>query len=228
MKYNILKSVLVVLFLLFATQNVFAETIAVVLKVKGSVSIQRGDKASSQKIKRGFRLENGDKIVTGKKSFAALRFIDDKSLLRVRSNSSCIINGKKEKNQILKNVFLEVGTIFARVTKQRGKFEVSTPTSVASVKGTEWYTEQTLEGGTFYYCEEGVLEVTNDAGSALVKEGETGYVADSKTPPTVSKTTKKFTDEDDLEEGVDKFEFEFENEESGQKKRLEFKLKKKE
>jgi len=129
---------------------------------------------------------------------------------------------------VIKNVVLEVGTILAKVTKQRGKFEISTPTSVASVKGTEWITEQRYNGGTFYYGLEGVTEITNDAGTALLHADETGYVANNETAPIVQPTKDGTVPIfDDTEDGADFFEFEFENDE-GQKKLLEFKAIKKE
>jgi hypothetical protein len=216
-------SIAFILVLAFMATTLTAETIAVVLKVKGKVSITRGSQVTSITLKRGSRLEDGDKLKTDKNSYAAVRFVDDASLLRIRANSTCTIKGKKEKNQLIKNVFLEVGTILAKVTKQRGKFEISTPTSVASVKGTEWITEQRYNGGTFYYGLEGVTEITNNAGTALLHEDETGYVANNETAPIVQPTkdgTVPIFDED-TGDGTDFFEFEFENDE-GQKKLLEF------
>jgi hypothetical protein len=169
-------SIAFLLVLAFTMSGMAAETIAVVLKVKGKVQITRGTQASLITLKRGSRLQDGDKLKTEKSCYAAVRFIDDASLLRVRANSTCTIKGKKDKNQVIKNVVLEVGTILAKVTKQRGKFEISTPTSVASVKGTEWITEQRYNGGTFYYVLDGAVEITNDGGTAPLHEDETGYV----------------------------------------------------
>ncbi|TFH02088.1 MAG: hypothetical protein E4H13_03110 [Calditrichales bacterium] len=226
-----MKTTIMKIFVLFAFVMTLAnyasaaETIAVILKVQGQVYIVKsgGENKSAAKPKRGYRLENGDKLVTGKKSYAAVRFIDDASLVRVRSNSTCYIRGEKKNNEVLKNVYLEVGTILARVTKQKGKFEVSTPTSVASVKGTEWIIDQKFEGGTFYYGLEGIVELSNDAGSALLHEGETGYVASKDTPPTISKTKEgDVPGFDDDGDDIDFFQFEFEND-AGQKKMLEFK-----
>ena len=59
---------ILILLLAFTANSIAAETIAVVLKVKGTVALQRGgNNASGAKLKRGYRLENGDKLVTGKK-----------------------------------------------------------------------------------------------------------------------------------------------------------------
>jgi hypothetical protein len=216
-------SIAFLLSLAFSGTSLAAETIAVVLKIKGKVSITRGNLASSITLKRGSRLEDGDKLKTDKSSYAALRFIDDASLLRIRANSTCTIKGKKDKNKVVKNVVLEVGTILAKVTKQRGKFEISTPTSVASVKGTEWITEQRFNGGTFFYGLEGVVEITSDGGTALLHEEETGYVANRESAPIVQPTKDGTvpTFDEDLGDGADFFEFEFERDD-GQKKLLEF------
>ena len=230
MKSNINKLSIIFIFVFVLTAASFAaETIAVVLKVKGKVSITRGNQVANATIKRGFRLEDGDIVKTDNNSYTAVRFIDDASLLRVRANSTCTIKGTKERNQVIKNVYLEVGTILAKVTQQRGKFEISTPTSVASVKGTEWITEQRFNGGTFYYGLEGVEEITSDGGTALLHEDETAYVASRSSAPIVQPTKEGTVPsfDEDIENGTDFFEFEFENG-YGQKKLLEFKATKKE
>ena len=222
---------ILILLLAFTANSIAAEKIAVVVKVKGTVALQKGgNNASGAKLKRGYRLENGDKLVTGKKGYVAIRFIDDASTVRIRANSTCIIRGKKEQNKVLKNIYLEVGTILARVTKQKGKFEISTPTSVASVKGTGWITDQkpqNIGGKTFYHGLDGIVEISNSAGKALLHADETGEVEPNKAP-TVRKTRKGEVPEfDELGTDEDLFEFEFENE-SGQKKILQFKAVKKE
>lgn len=213
-----------IVLIVFSASALMAETIAVVLKANGNIQLYRSGKVSDQSVKRGFRLQDGDKLVTGPKASAALRFIDDASLLRIRANSTCSIKGKKEKNELVKNVYLEVGTIFARVTKQRGKFEISTPTSVASVKGTEWITEQILDGVTFYYGRTGVVEISNDAGAALLREGETVEVLNANTAPVTRKSQPGEGDWDEFGVDTEDYEFEFENEQ-GEMKLLRFQIK---
>jgi len=223
MKKNIVLSILIIFLVVFLSETISAQSVAVVLKVKGTVSLTSGKQATKQTIRRGSRLKDGDKIVTGGKSYAAIRFIDDASLIRVRSNSTCVIKATKQQDKVLKNVFLEVGTLYARVTKQRGKFEISTPTSVASVKGSATVVDQPpLESNkpTLFHGLEGQWEVSNDAGSALLRVGETVVVPDEKTAPYSRKTQPGETDGEGDEE-VDDFEFEFENEQ-GERRVLRF------
>jgi hypothetical protein len=208
---------------IFTVTAMAAETVAVVLKVKGSVSLVRGKSTTAQNLTRGYRLEHGDKLSTGNKGYAAIKFVDDASVIRIRANSTCRIEGKKEKNQILKNVYLEVGALFARVTQQKGEFKITTPTSVATVKGTEWISEHKSEGGTFYYGLKGIVEISNNAGVALLHAGETVEVLDANTAP---RTRKSYAGEGiwDDEFGLeDEFEFEFEND-GGERKMLQFKV----
>jgi len=203
-----------------------ADTIAIIVKAQGTVTMTRPN-ADPVEVKRGLRLEDGDKLVTGKKSFAALRFIDDASLVRINENTICTIQGQKSNNQVAKNIYVEAGALLSRVTQLKGKFQVSTPTSVASVKGTEFIAEHKSNPGTYYFGQEGEVEVTNDAGTMSLEAGFTVYVASRTTMPEKWKT--KAGEKPDFEVGalpVDEFEIEFEDE-SGQKKTLKFKLQEK-
>jgi hypothetical protein len=226
MKIMNIKYVLVILILAFGL-TMAQNPIAIVKVSKGDVTISKSDGKKVGKIKRGAKLYDGDKIVTGKKGKVAVIFLDDKSLVRVRPNSSCTINAKKENNSMVKNLYVEVGTIFSKITQQKSKFRVSTPTSVASVKGTEWWTVQEFKGKTLFFCDEGVIEISNDAGSALVKILEKCIVNSSKSKPIVSKTKpgeKPTFDDEDFD--VDSFEFEFMNSD-GKTKDLKFKVQQK-
>jgi FecR-like protein len=226
------KNIVIILLSLFSVFILFtavyaAKSVAITIRAKGKVKVYESGKTSEKNLKRGFRLRDGDKIITSDKSFAAFRFIDDKSLVRIRSNSSCTVKGQQEEdNSIIKNIFVEIGTIFARITKQKGRFQVTTPTSVASVKGTKFITDHRGEDGTYYFGEEGLCEIKNEAGVAQLRNGETAFVADKDTAPVVWKTRKgEKPSFEEFEGDDDEFEFEFENE-AGDKKLLKFKAKK--
>jgi len=224
---KLLKFLVAIMLTALLAQSVYAAgPIAIVLKAKGPVTIKNAVSGKSVKARRGSRLRNGDKIKTGRKGRVAIKFIDDASLVRIRPNSSCTINAKKEKNSVAKNVFVEVGTIFSRITKQRSRFRVTTPTSVASVKGTQFWTVQKFNGGTMYFGEKGVVEISNDAGIALLKAGETGRVDSKNSKPIVRKSKKgekpTFESEGDA---PDEFEFDFEDS-KGNQKIMKFKVNK--
>jgi hypothetical protein len=218
-------SLLFVLIAIFSAHLFAADPVAVVIKAKGDITVKNATSGKSVNAKRGTRLNDGDKIATGKNGRMAVKFLDDNSLLRVRPNSSLTIEAKKEKNSVTKNVFVEVGSIFSRITRQKSSFRVTTPTSVASVKGTAFWTLQEFKGATTYFGEDGLVEISNDAGSALMHKGETGYVTSKNSKPIVRKTKPGEKPTFDEGDAPDEFEFEFQDE-SGNKKLLKFKAKK--
>jgi hypothetical protein len=212
----------ILLIVIFTSALLAADPVAVVIKSKGEVTIKNVTSGKSVTAKRGTRLNDGDKISTGKNGRVAVKFIDDNSLLRIRTNSTCTINSKKEGGSVAKNIFVEVGTIFSKITRQKSSFSVTTPTSVASVKGTIFWTVQKFKGSTQFFGEEGTVEVSNDAGSALMKKGETATVTSKNSKPIVTKTKPGEGPTLDEADAPDEFEFEFEDA-SGNKKLLKFK-----
>jgi hypothetical protein len=207
---------------IFTCSLLAADPVAVIIKAKGDITIKNSASGKSITAKRGTRLFDGDKIATGKKGGLAVKFLDDNSLLRIRPNSTCTINAKTENNSVTKNIFVEVGTIFSKITKQKSSFSVTTPTSVASVKGTIFWTVQKFKGSTQFFGEEGTVEVSNDAGSALMQEGETATVTSKNSKPIVTKTKPGEGPSLDDTDAPDEFEFEFQDD-SGNKKLLKFK-----
>ena len=65
-----------------------------------------------------------------------------------------------ERGKISKTISLDYGTVKASVTKQKGEFRIATPTSVASVKGTEWWVSSD-ENGDIFIVIDGIVEVEN-------------------------------------------------------------------
>lgn len=175
--------------LLFSAALMADEYIAVVLKFRGDVWITAANSLKSEKLQKGQLLRDGDKIETGPGAFCALKFLDDKSLLRIKEKSSCVIEGKKDKKGIQKNIFVEIGAFFASIFKQKGELKVTTPTSVASIKGTKfWVFQSGQTGHTMYVVTEGVIEVKNDAGKVLVRQGQTAEVFSKNRMPQVRLT----------------------------------------
>ncbi|OGB68892.1 MAG: hypothetical protein A2Y94_04010 [Caldithrix sp. RBG_13_44_9] len=183
MRFSLIFSYILIsiLSLVFIVQA--ADAVAVVLNSRGKVSLFRAKETKAQDLRKGTVLYDGDKIRTAGASLCAIKFTDDKSLLRIKENSSCTIEAKKEKEQTNKNIIVEVGTFLASLVQPKGKFTITTPTSVASVKGTQWWTIQMQDGRTMYICLEGLVDLDNAAGKFLVKEGQTAlFTGEDKTP----------------------------------------------
>ena len=155
---------------------VFANKIAVATKIKGMVEIMPVGKKDFANLKPGTILSDGDKIRTGSKGFAAIIFIDDKSTLKLKENSEEVITGQRSAASISKKINMDVGTVRATITKQNTDFVIQTPTSVASVKGTDFWLVTDPEDGDQIMGIEGIVGLTNiETGQEIdVSEGMSG------------------------------------------------------
>lgn len=177
---------LLILWLLMAAMPAMAvDYIAVVIKSSGNVKLQHPGNKRTIDLKKGQILQSGDRIVTGQGSFSAIKFLNDKSLLRIKENSECVIEGKKNGPRVDKNIFVKVGSFFASLFKPRGSFRITTPTSVASVKGTEFWTIQFQDGHTMYMTTEGAVDLTNNTGKALLRAGWTAVIHSMNDKPQI-------------------------------------------
>ena len=161
--------------LLFMIPALFADKIAVATKVKGVVEIIKVGKKEAIDLKAGSILDDGDKVRTGSSGFVAIIFIDDKSILKIKKNSEAVITGQKTTKNISKKINLDGGTIRASISKQNVDFVIQTPTSVASVKGTDFWLISDDSGDQVIGMEGLVSLVNNETGQEVnVSSGMTG------------------------------------------------------
>ena len=154
-----------------------ADKIAVTMKVSGTVDIEQSGSSGLSALKPGTILSDGDRIMTGKNGFAALIYIDDKSMVKIMGNTEVIIKGRLSAGSIAKQVNIDRGTLRALVNKQRkGEFVVQSSTSVASVKGTDFWMISDPVTGDILIGLEGLVNLTNliSGESSDVGAGTTG------------------------------------------------------
>lgn len=179
--------------LVLNTSLIGADKIALAIKVKGNVSIISGDDNKTP-LKPGTPLISQDKILTGRGGFAALMYIDDKTVVKLLENSDLTIEGKRSNTRIKKSLDIGYGKIAANVANQKGNdFRIATPTSVASVKGTEFAISSDPKLGDSFTLLEGLIEVTNSITGELT-EVEVGETAVST--PDGSLDVRKTTTDD--------------------------------
>ena len=111
-------------------------TVGLISKVIQDVSHKQIDK-DWQKAQKGDPLASGDGVKTGERSIAIIKFLDN-SLVRVRELSELTVSGKMDGGAFLKSVDLQNGVVGFSIQKQRPQeeFRFSSPTSVASIRGT--------------------------------------------------------------------------------------------
>ena len=166
----------IIVLILMSTLLMGSSKVAVAIKVKGKVSIIPVETKVKKSLKPGTPLSDQDEIMTAKGSFAALMYLDDKSVVKMMGNSDLVIAGNRSSAGINKSLDISYGKITANIVQQKGReFRIATPTSVASVKGTELAITSDPAMGDSFMLLEGLIEVTNSitGESTEVSPGET-------------------------------------------------------
>ena len=191
--------------------------VAIAIKTKGAVSIIHKGLNTAQALKPGSPLSDQDKIRTGKNGFVAIMYLDDKTVLKMLGNSDMTILGQRSGVKINKSIDIKYGRIAAAVTPQKGKeFMIATPTSVASVKGTELAIDSDPSTGDSFTLIEGLIEVTNNltGETTEVQQGETA-VSTPEGSLEVNNTTQgdlEGFEEADMQVSTQELRFEVEDE----------------
>ena len=135
-----------------------------------------------QNAKKGETLASGDKVKTGMKSVAIVKFKDN-SLVRVRELTELTVTGSMNGSAFSKSVEMKSGVVGFNIKKQQAgeEFRFSSPTSVASIRGT---------GGSFTLGDtlvviEGVIEFKNTISSRMVNV-EAGFTGISNPDGTIT------------------------------------------
>lgn len=136
-----------------------SKSIAVILTAKGDAELKKGDDPWKS-ANFGAVLNAGDKLRTGNDGFISIVFTDDKTQLKIRPNTAITVDGQRDEDySISKRVNMELGELFADVTKQKGALQIATPTSVASVKGTEFWVIVNEDGSSQVLTLQGLIEM---------------------------------------------------------------------
>ncbi|MBI3565843.1 MAG: FecR domain-containing protein, partial [Elusimicrobia bacterium] len=112
-------------------------------------------------------LRDGDSVVTGAGATAVIRLIDG-SKLKLKETSRIKLSFPKGREQTT-DVLLGLGGVFAKVAKRApgAEFRVRTPTAVAAVRGTRFFTAYGRAAGgarDLWVCvDEGLVDVGTDA-----------------------------------------------------------------
>ena len=160
----------IIIMMLATTSALEAQVIARLVKSEGRVHFKRlGASTFSEQAKPGAPIKNGDEIKVGEEGFAAVIYLDDRSILKVRENTKFSFMDTRNS----RTIDLTHGTVLNDIKKEgRTKdFRIQTPVSVASVKGTQFAAIVSLSGVDQFICKEGLFEVLN------MVSGETVNVA---------------------------------------------------
>ncbi len=186
-----IKIISVLILIVFASLVLAANQVAVVTKVTGTANLKKVNKPKTGMVtlKPGMVLDDGDRIKTEANGFVAVVFIDDKTTVKVKENTELEITGKRQAASIAKKINMEKGTLRAQVTKQaKGEFVIQSSTSVASVKGTDfWFISDPVLGDQLIGLS-GMVTFTNLA-SGMSVDVTGGVTSTSQSDGTMNTNT---------------------------------------
>ncbi len=134
--------------------------LAIVRRFRPDVDVRESRRPGWVPARVAYPLYDRDTLRTEGDGYAVIQLIDN-SLARVRPNSVLVVRGEQNKRGGLNSrIQVESGEVNLRVEGRVSEYEVSTPTAVAAVKGTEFDTEVLGDGSTVVTCYTGVVEVT--------------------------------------------------------------------
>jgi hypothetical protein len=134
-KYFLLILVSIFIFLSIGT-GADSVSLAVIKKVYKDVKKKSGQSEYIQ-ASTGDILLSGDQVQTGKGSLALIKFTDG-SIVRLREQSLLTMTAEGQQGSLIKEQYLLKGSVGFDVQKQRAdQFRLTSPTSVASIRGTK-------------------------------------------------------------------------------------------
>lgn len=169
-------------------------TVGLLSKVIANVMKKQNDRDWS-KAARGDALEAGDRVKTGEKSMAIIKFMDN-SIVRVRPLSEVIVNGTLSGTNFSKSLDVRSGVIGFSIQKQHPdeEFRFYSPTSVASIRGTGGSFSASEAGDTLIVLE-GLIVFSNRGSNQSVQVGA-GFTGISLPNGTIQ--SRKSTDDERL------------------------------
>ena len=173
-----------------ASVSLSAKSAAIVF-TKGKVEVKIKNKWKKARI--GMRLGQRDEIRTGKRSTALIKFKRG-TRLKLRQNSQIALSRLSGSENITLN--LRRGGVFSKVDKRRAgeKYRIRTPTSVAGVRGTEFFFSygEKKKDALWLCVNEGKVNVKTDKSDVDVKEGFGVAIEDKAvSDPAALKWTQK-------------------------------------
>ncbi len=160
----------------FSSETPKAEPQGVAIVIKAIKVVEAREKQENWKsVQRGQQLNSGTQVRTGAQSFSILKFADN-SVVRVTENSEIVVRGDKSgSGAMTKTVELNLGKVGFNIKKQgpNEQFRFTSPTSVASIKGTTGYYNPT---SLLILTGSGILSRPDGTGGKEVKGGEIGEI----------------------------------------------------
>lgn len=184
--------------LLLCTASFAGEKAGTVTHLSGPLFAKKAD-GKTRALSVNSIVEQGDILVTGKKTHARIRFLDNAEMT-LRPNSQMKISKfyfeqtAPQKDaaffDLVKGGARSVVGLIGRRGSQNS-YRMVTENATAGVRGTIYDCRVckgdcgSLPDGTYFFVVEGTIAVSNEAGSQDVGAGQYAYVRNTATPPVI-------------------------------------------
>ena len=168
--------------ILFTNSLTIVQRIARINNVRGSVELKAAGEEAFKPVTGDRNARAGSVLRTGDDGRATLRWSDGTSI-RVAPKTTLTIDKcrfDKRHASLLSQFTLSTGRVWVQVVKMlsaESKFEISTPTATAGVRGTAFAIDVASDGATDVLVYDGEVEVQAGKQSVGVKQGQTLAVA---------------------------------------------------
>ena len=159
--------------------------VAIVVRINGALQYRENATSDWKPAKANQVLSNGYQLRTETGSKAMILYVASRNRVLINENTELELqtematSGAKPSKERTK---LMIGEVFSRV-KEGSNYEVETPTSVASVRGTEFNANYSEEGeATYLVFDNSMVEVMNQLGSVLLRQLQTVSIKTGDTP----------------------------------------------
>lgn len=183
--------------LIFSAVCLAGVQVGKVLQLNGPLFAKKAD-ATIMVLSVNSPVEEGDTLITENKTYASIRFSDDSEMI-LRPNTQFRISQyyfdqaspKDDKSffDLLKGGVRSITGMIAK--RRRDSYKMMTVTAVIGVRGTT-YEARICEGncgscpdGLYLFVSEGIIGVSNNAGSLNVGLGQYAYVANVESLPVI-------------------------------------------
>ena len=182
----VIAALVVVPAVLVLTQQRASGAATILSILDGSASVARGT-ATFAPAADGDLVNIGDRVQTAERSHAVVTFFDG-STLEIEPATTVQIEDASSaaSGAISISIGQSIGRTWASVqklTRADSKFEIRTPTAVAAVRGTGFFTDVLADGTTTFQIADGNVQVTAQGQSVTVGAGQTTTVPPNS-PPT--------------------------------------------
>lgn len=165
--------------------------VALVKKIVKNVDYRKSSEDDWATAKTGLPLNNGEEVRTAANSLALILFTDGSGLLKVQPNSILTIHGEIVNNKMNKDTFIEKGAVGFDVNKQADdEFKFTTPTAVASIRGTEGLFEVADNGVSVMVLKSGSVELQTKTGEKVTLTAGNTAVFDLEGNATIAPSTE--------------------------------------